>query len=95
MRLLKEKESVSAVVWFTFVKGYRTHSDDELISFSDVIVSRTTRDGAQAYLRKKYNDRRLVITAIEQERTIWKCPLSEFLAIADNVDGKYLDVKEI
>lgn len=95
MRLLKEKESVSAVVWFTFVKGYRVYSDTELASFSDVIVSRATRDGAQAYLRKKYNDRRLVVTSIEQERTIWKCPLSEFLAIADNVDGKYLDVKEI
>ena len=95
MRILKERESVKAVIWFTYVKGYDFYAEGKPRPFSDVLVARAGVAAAQNYLRHVRNDARLVVTEVECERTVWSCDMDKFLSVARNIEGKTLDIKEI
>lgn len=94
MRILKERESVTATVWFTYVKGYDFDENGKPRPFSDVLRARVGVKAAQNYLRHVRNDSRLVVTDVETERTVWTCDIDSFLSVATNTQGKTLDTKE-
>ena len=89
MRILKERDTVKAVVWFTYVKGYDFDDEGKPRPFTDVLRARV------GYLRHVRDDSRLVVTDVETERTVWVCDIDRFLTIAENIEGKTLDQKEI
>lgn len=95
MRILKERESVTATVWFTYVKGYDFDGEGKPRPFTDVLRARVGVAAAQNYLRHTRNDQRLVVTDVERERTVWTCDINSFLTIATNIKGKTIDTKEI
>lgn len=95
MRILKERETVKAVVWFTYVKGYDFDGEGKPRPFIDVLRARVGIAAAQNYLRHVRGDSRLVVTDVEIERTVWACDIDQFLTIAENIEGKTLDQKEI
>lgn len=94
MRILKERESVTTTVWFTYVKGYDFNSEGKPRPFTDVLRARVGVTAAQNYLRHVRGDSRLVVTDVECERTVWTCDIDSFLSIATNVKGKTIDTKE-
>lgn len=94
MRILKERESVRVVLWFTYVTGYDFDDKGDPRPFKEVIRARAGVAAAQNYLRHARNDSRLVVTDVETERTVWACDIDRFLIIAENIEGKTLDQKE-
>lgn len=93
MRLIKEQTHVTNVIWFTYCSGYKRVGND-IVGIHDVLVTKATASAAENYLRHKYKDRSIVVTLVEHERTVWRCDLDKYLAVADNTDGKTLDTKE-
>ena len=94
MRILKERETVKAVIWFTYVKGYDFDDVGKPRPFTDVLRARVGVTAAQNYLRHVRGDSRLVVTDVETERTVWACDIDRFLTIAEIIEGKTLDQKE-
>lgn len=94
MRILKERGTVKAVVWFTYVKGYDFDDAGKPRPFTDVLRARVGIAAAQNYLRHVRNESRLVVTEVEVERTVWACGIDQFLTIAENIERKTLDQKE-
>lgn len=95
MRILKERESVQATVWFTYVTGYDFDDKGEPRPFKEVLRARVGVAAAQNYLRHVRDDTRLVVTGVETERTVWTCDIGTFLSVANNTQGKTIDTKEI
>lgn len=95
MRILKERDTVKVVVWFTYVKGYDFDEKGRPRPFTEVLRARVGCAAAQNYLRHVRDDQRLVVTDVETERTVWACGIDQFLTIAENIEGKTLDQKEI
>lgn len=93
MRILKERSSVRATIWFTYVTGYDFDDRGDPRPFTEILRARVGVAAAQNYLRHARGDTRLVVTGVETERTVWDCDIDKFMAIADNVKGKTLDTK--
>lgn len=94
LRNLKERERVRSVIWFTYCTGYEFGDGTEPLPFKDVIRARVGVAAAQNFLRHARGDKRLVVTSVETERTVWDCDIDSFMSVANNVSGKTIDAKE-
>lgn len=94
MRILKERESVRVVLWFTYVTGYDFDDKGDPRPFKEVLRARAGVAAAQNYLRRVRNDTRLVVTDVETERTVWDCDIDTFLSVANNTQGNTIDQRE-
>lgn len=88
MRILKERESVTCTIWFTYVTGYDFDEHGEPRPLKEVLRARAGVAAAQNYLRHARNDTRLVVTDVQTERTVWTCDIDTFLSVANNTDQK-------
>lgn len=94
MRNLKERERVRIVIWLTCCTGYEFGDGIEPIPFTDVIRARVGVAAAQNFLRRAHDDKRLVVTSVETERTVWDCDIDTFMSVANNVSERTIDSKE-